>query len=81
FSQHRGVRFHFHMERASAEYRDLFLNLFLLRLKTWRKEADLEHIKRLDSPAYIWWRELGKRLRLSTGSSEYAIRAVGSVRR
>jgi hypothetical protein len=81
FSQHRGVRFHFHMGRASAEYRDLFLNLFLLRLKSWRKEADLEHIKRLDSPAYIWWRELGKRLRLSTGSSEHAISAVGSVKR
>lgn len=81
FSQHRGVRFHFHMERASAEYRDLFLNLFLLRLKTWRKEADLEHIKRLDSPAYTWWRELGKRLHLSMSSSEHAISAVGSVRR
>ncbi|MGK0619332.1 hypothetical protein [Meiothermus cerbereus] len=81
FSQHRGVRFHFHMERTSAEYRDLFLNLFLLRLKSWRKEADLDHIKRLDSPAYIWWRELGKRLRLSVGSSEHAISAVGSVKR
>ncbi|GIW25889.1 hypothetical protein [Meiothermus sp.] len=81
FSQHRGVRFHFHMDRASAEYRDLFLNLFLLRVKLWRKEADLEQVKRLDSPAYIWWRELGKRLRLSTSSSEHAISAVGSVKR
>ncbi|GIW33558.1 hypothetical protein [Meiothermus sp.] len=81
FSQQRGLRFHFHMDRASAEYRDLFLNLFLLRLKSWRKEADLEHIKRLDSPAYIWWRELGRRLRLSTSSSEHAISAVGSVKR
>jgi len=81
FSQHRGLRFHFHTERASPEYRDLFLNLFLLRLKSWRKEANLEHIRRLDSPAYIWWRELGKRLRLSTSSSEHAISAVGSVKR
>ncbi|WP_027882709.1 hypothetical protein [Meiothermus rufus] len=81
FSQHRGVRFHFHMNRATPEYRDLFLNLFLLRVKVWRREADLEQIRRLDSPAYIWWRELGKRLRLSTASSEQAISAVGSVRR
>lgn len=81
FSQHRGVRFHFHMDRASAEYRDLFLNLFLMRVKLWRKEADLEQVKRLDSPSYIWWRELGKRLRLSTNSSEHAISAVGSVKR
>lgn len=81
FSQHRGLRFHFHMDRASAEYRDLFLNLFLLRLKSWRKESDLEHIRRLDSPAYIWWRELGRRLRLSTSSGEHAISAVGSVKR
>ncbi|WP_299426263.1 hypothetical protein [uncultured Meiothermus sp.] len=81
FSQHRGVRFHFHMGRASAEYRDLFLNLFLLRVRLWRRDADLEQIKRLDSPSYIWWRELGKRLRLSTSSSEHAISAVGSVKR
>ncbi len=81
FSQHRGVRFHFHTQRATPEYRDLFLNLFLLRIKVWRREADLEQIRRLDSPAYIWWRELGKRLRLSTASSEQAISAVGSVRR
>jgi hypothetical protein len=81
FSQHRGLRFHFHMGRASAEYRDLFLNLFLLRLKLWRRDADLEQVKRLDSPAYIWWRELGKRLRLNTGSSEQAISAVGSIKR
>jgi len=81
FSQHRGVRFHFHKDRASAEYRDLFLNLFLARVKLWRRDADLEQVKRLDSPSYIWWRELGKRLRLSTSSSEHAISAVGSVKR
>lgn len=81
FSQHRGVRFHFHMDRASAEYRDLFLNLFLTRVRLWRRDADLEQVKRLDSPSYIWWRELGKRLRLSTSSSEHAISAVGSVKR
>ncbi len=80
FSQSRGLRFHFHMDRASAEYRDLFLNLFLLRLKNWRRDTLIEGIKRLDSPAFIWWRELGKRLRLQT-HVDTAISAVGSVKR
>ncbi|RIH85550.1 hypothetical protein Mlute_01545 [Meiothermus luteus] len=80
FSQHRGVRFHFHIGRTSAEYRDLFLNLFLLRLKAWRKETDLTQARRLDSPSYTWWRELGKRLRM-TDNGEQAISAVGSIRR
>lgn len=80
FSQSRGLRFHFHMDRASSEYRDLFLNLFLLRLKNWRRDTQIEGIKRLDSPAFIWWRELGRRLRLQT-HVDTAISAVGSVKR
>lgn len=80
FSQSRGLRFHFHMDRTSSEYRDLFLNLFLLRLKNWRRDTLIEGIKRLDSPAFIWWRELGKRLRFQT-HVDTAISAVGSVKR
>ncbi|RDI95363.1 hypothetical protein DV704_07260 [Meiothermus sp. QL-1] len=79
FSQHRGLRFHFHLERTSPEYRDLFLNLVLLRLRAWRKTTPMDQIRRLDSPAYIWWRELGKRLRMSP--AEQAISAVGSIKR
>ncbi|MDX2005855.1 MAG: hypothetical protein SFU83_11305 [Meiothermus sp.] len=79
YSQQRGLRFHFHMTLTSPEARDLFLNLFLMRIKAWKQEANLEHIKRLDSPSYIWWRELGKRLRFTSG--EQSIQAVGSVKR
>ena len=79
FSQQRGLRFHFHMTMTNAESRDLFLNLFLMRIKSWKRDGNLEHIKRLDSPSYIWWRELGKRLRFTSG--EQSIQAVGSVKR
>lgn len=79
FSQHRGLRFHFHMGLTSPEYRLLFLNLFLLRVKQWKQESGLDQMKRLDSPSYIWWRELGKRLRFT--ATEQANGTVGSVKR
>ena len=79
FSRERGVRFHFHRDRTSADYRDLFLNLFLMRVKDWKKHSPTLRLVTSDSPAYVWWRELGKRLRSQTG--ETAISAVGSVKR
>lgn len=79
FSRERGVRFHFHMDRTSALYRDLFLNLFLMRVKDWKKRGSTIRMMTSDSPSFIWWRELSKRLRAQTG--ETAISAVGSVKR
>lgn len=79
FSQARGLRFHFHTGLTSPEYRYLFLNLFLMRIKAWKQESGLDQMKRLDSPSYIWWRELGKRLRFT--ATEQVIGSVGSVKR
>jgi hypothetical protein len=79
YSQYRGVRFHFHTTRTNPEYRDLFLNLFLMRVRHYKQHLTLEQTKRLDSPAYTWWRELGKRLRDS--DSEQLVSAVGAVKR
>lgn len=79
FSRERGVRFHFHMDRTNALYRDLFLNLFLMRVKDWKKRSPTIRMVTSDSPSYIWWRELGRRLR--SQNSETAISAVGSVKR
>jgi len=79
FSRERGVRFHFHIQRTSHEYRELFLNLFLFRVKDWKKHRPTIRLATPDSPSYVWWRELGKRLRAQP--SESAIGAVGSVKR
>ncbi|MCL6570043.1 MAG: hypothetical protein K6T35_14530, partial [Meiothermus silvanus] len=39
FSPDRGIRFHLHMRHATSEYRDAFLELFLARMKLWKKES------------------------------------------
>ncbi len=79
FSQARGLRFHFHMGLTTPQYRQLFLNLFLLRVKQWKQESGLDQMKRLDSPSYIWWRELGKRLRFTATAQVSG--SVGAVKR
>ncbi|RIH86310.1 hypothetical protein [Calidithermus roseus] len=79
FSQARGIRFHFHTQRTPPEYRELFLNLALLRFKLWKKQPEIASLPRLESPPLLWWQDLGKRLR--SLSDDQAIGAVGSVKR
>jgi hypothetical protein len=79
FSQARGIRFHFHIQRTPPEYRELFLNLALLRFRLWKKQPEIAALPRLQSPPLLWWQDLGRRLRAL--SDDQAIDAVGSVRR
>ena len=77
FSQQRGVRFHFHTVRASHEYRDLFLQLFVERVKLWKKTLSFKPHTMIDTPPMQWWKKLGQRLRETP--PELAIGAVGKV--
>ncbi|MDX2005856.1 MAG: hypothetical protein SFU83_11310 [Meiothermus sp.] len=77
FSQQRGLRFHFHTGRTSHEYRDLFLQLLIERIKLWKKTFGSKPHTLLDTPPMQWWRRLSQRLRETP--SEQAIGAVGKV--
>ena len=77
FSQQRGIRFHFHTGRTSHEYRELFLQLLIERIKLWKKTFSTKPHTMLDSPSMLWWRKLSQRLRETP--PEQAIGAVGMI--
>jgi hypothetical protein len=79
FSPDRGIRFHLHMRHANAEYRDAFLELFLARIKLWKKESPATRFTIADSLPLNWWRSLWKRLQ--GNEEEQTAEIVGSLNR
>lgn len=78
FTQERGLRFHFHMRYANAEYRDLFLNHYLNRVRLWKKGRRDEAAANFEpSSAFLWWKDLSRRLQ----ETQESVAVVGSVRR
>lgn len=77
FSEERGIRFHFHTKRANADYRDLFLELILQRVKLWKKFRPAAYTA--ESPALMWWKSLMGRTRETV--EERVVSVVGLMHR